>query len=154
MPNRRRRPHTYTIEPTPVPPPANNWINMLGGNIPLTFVISALVGAAVWYGTTNSKQSQNDSDIAALKLKVEQQAPALAAKIDGEATQRVQVRNEFLTNQTKTTEILGQISSRLAVSETKQEATNKALDTTNATLSKIADQLQQLNSRGGAAGAR
>jgi hypothetical protein len=117
-----------------VPPPANNWINMLGGNIPLTFVVSALVGVAVWYGTTNSKVQQ-----------LEASTPAVINKIDDERKEREKVRDAFLASQAKTTDILGNIASRLAVSETKQEATNKALDTTNATLSKIADQLQQLN---------
>lgn len=142
MPTRRHPSYHVEAEVTPT---ASNWLTSLGGNLPLTFVISAVVGLAVWYGTTNSGNQQRDSEIAALKSKIEQQAPAITAKIDGEAAQRVQVRNEFLANQSKTTEILSQISSRLAVSETKQEATNKALDTTNQTLSKIADQLQQLN---------
>ncbi len=137
MPTRRRgAAHTYTIEPTPVPPPANNWINMLGGNIPLTFVVSALVGVAVWYGTQNSKVAQ-----------LEASTPAVISKIDDERKEREKVRDAFLASQSKTTDILASIASRLAVSETKQEATNKALDTTNQTLNKIADQLQQLNSR-------
>lgn len=138
MPQRRRSNHTYTIEPAPVPPPANNWINMLSGNIPFTFVVSALVGAAVWYGTQNSKVAQ-----------LEATTPTVLTKIDDERKEREKVRDAFLASQAKTTDILGQISSRLAVSETKQEATNKALDTSNQTLSKIADQLQQLNSRSG-----
>ena len=125
---------------------------MLGNNVPLTVVLSLIVGGAVWYGTTNTGNAQRDAEIAALKNKIEQQAPAIAAKMDSEAQQRTAIRNEFMANANKTTEILGSIASRLAVSETKQEATNKALDTTNSTLSKIADQLQQLNSRGSVTG--
>lgn len=107
-----------------------------------------MVTAAGFYFVTQYRLSQYDVDLTALKGKLEASAPAMAAKLDAEAQQRTAVRNEFMANANKTTEILGQISSRLAVSETKQEATNKALDTTNQTLGKIADQLQQLNSRG------
>lgn len=141
MPNRRpsrRRPpqHLYNIEPVPQPAPAPNWLTQLGGQIPLTFAISALVAFAVWYATTYSKVEQLAAS-----------TPAVVAKIDDERKEREKVRDAFLASQTKTTEILSQISNRLAVSETKLEATNKSLDTSNQTLSKIADQLQQLNSR-------
>lgn len=153
MPARRRADHhTYTIEPAPVPQPAPGWMALVGNNLPMTFVISAVVGLAVWYGTTNSGNTQRDAEIVALKAKVEAAGPAMAAKMDGEAQQRTAIRNEFMANANKTTEILGSIASRLAVSETKQEATNKALDTSNQTLSKIADQLQQLNSNRNGAG--
>lgn len=147
MPTHRRRApqHLYNIEPAP-PPPANNWLTTLGG-VPVTFVLTFIVTAAIFYGVTQYRLSQYDSDIAAMKLEQKQAAPALSAKIDGEAQQRTAARNEFLASQKETTNVLSQISSRLAVSETKQEATNKALDTTNQTLSKISDQLQQLNSR-------
>jgi len=148
----RRRPHSYHVEADVTPSASSSWMTMLGNNVPLTVVLSLIVGGAVWYGTTNTGNAQRDAEIAALKNKIEQQAPAIAAKMDSEAQQRTAIRNEFMANANKTTEILGSIASRLAVSETKQEATNKALDTTNSTLSKIADQLQQLNSRGSVTG--
>ncbi len=133
--NSRRPSRVRYVEPPPAPAP--NWLTQLGGQLPITFVISAVVGVAVWYGTTNSKVEQ----LAAT-------TPAVVAKIDDERKEREKVRDAFLASQAKTTDILGQISNRLAVSETKLEATNKSLDTSNQTLSKIADQLQQLNRRG------
>lgn len=143
MPRRRtrRRPpqHLYNIEPVPQPAPAPNWLTQLGNNIPMTFIVSAVVAVAVWFGTNNSKVEQLTAT-----------TPTVVAKIDDERKEREKVRDAFLASQAKTTEILGQISNRLAVSETKLEATNKSLDTSNQTLSKIADQLQQLNSRSGA----
>jgi len=154
MPQRHRRPSQgYHVEAEVTPSaPAPNWLTQLGGQVPMTFIITAVVAAVAWYATTNTKQAQTDAEIASLKAKLEAAGPAMAAKMDGEAAQRTAIRNEFMANANKTTEILGSIASRLAVSETKQEATNKALDTTNSTLSKIADQLQQLNSRGAGAG--
>lgn len=136
-PRPRRRQHLYNIEPVPQPQPAPNWLTQIGNNIPMTFIVSGAVGLAVWYGTTNSKVDHLTAS-----------TPAVVAKIEDERKEREKVRDAFLASQAKTTDILGQISSRLAVSETKLETTNKALDTSNQTLSKIADQLQQLNSRG------
>lgn len=119
------------------------------GGVPIAVVLTVVASGIGFYTVTNYKLTEYDKDISTLKAKVEAHGPAMAAKIDGEAAQRTAIRNEFMANANKTTEILGSIASRLAVSETKQEATNKALDTTNSTLSKIADQLQQLNSRTG-----
>lgn len=150
MPQSRRRRPSYHVEAeiTPSAQPAPNWMAALGG-VPIAVVLTVVASGIGFYTVTNYKLTEYDKDISTLKAKVEAHGPAMAAKIDGEAAQRTAIRNEFMANANKTTEILGSIASRLAVSETKQEATNKALDTTNSTLSKIADQLQQLNSRTG-----
>ncbi len=150
MPAQRRRRPSYHVEAeiTPTPQQASpNWLATLG-NVPVTFVLTFIVTAAIFYGVTQYRLGDYDKQLGELKIELKQAGPAMAAKMDGEAAQRTAIRNEFMANANKTTEILGSIASRLAVSETKQEATNKALDTTNSTLSKIADQLQQLNSRG------
>lgn len=147
MPKRQASSYHVEANVTPSAAPSANWLAALG-NVPVTFILTFIVTAAIFYGVTQYRLGDYDKRIGTLETKQEQTAPAIAAKMDAEAGQRVAIRNEFMANANKTTEILGSIASRLAVSETKQEATNKALDTTNATLSKIADQLQQLNSRG------
>lgn len=124
-----------------------SWLSLLG-QVPITFILTFVVTAATFYAVTQYRLGDYDRRLTAAEAKLEQSGPAVSAKLDTEAQQRAAIRTEFMQNANKTTEILGQISSRLAVSETKQEATNKALDTTNQTLGKIADQLQQLNAAG------
>lgn len=148
MKQRRRPSYHVDAEITPSQAqPASNWLATLG-NVPVTFVLTFIVTAAIFYGVTQYRLGDYDKQLGELKSELKLAGPALTTKMDSEAAQRTAIRNEFMANANKTTEILGSIASRLAVSETKQEATNKALDTTNSTLSKIADQLQQLNSRG------
>ncbi len=96
--------------------------------IPILTVAFYAVGN---YFITGNKLAEHDT---AIKSLVE------AEKHDKEedAKAREKTRNEFIGYQQKTTEILGKLDTRLAVSETKQE-------TANQTLLKIADELAKFN---------
>lgn len=101
------------------------------GGIPLITAFIMLVG---WYFLTSDTLKRHDSELKNIRVETKE-------KIDDDRRQRENARNEFLENQRKTTEILGKLDSRLAVSETKQEVANQ-------TLSKIADELARINGRG------
>ncbi len=133
---RRRSAYHVEAEVTPSPP-ASNWLTALG-HVPVTFVLTFIVTAAIFYGVTQYRLASYDTELVALKSWKDQMGPQLQTRLDQEAQQRTGVRNEFLANQARTTEILAKMDSRLAVSETKQEAANQ-------TLNKIADELARLN---------
>lgn len=116
----------------------SDWMGVIG-NVPVVVVLTFIVTASGFYYVTNYRLNQQDIEISNLKTEHKATTQGVGAKIDLEAQSRTAVRNEFLDNQRKTTEILGKLDSRLAVSETKQEAANQ-------TLTRIADELTRLNS--------
>ena len=97
--------------------------------------LTAAFGLIGWYYLTNDKLSQHDKAIVAIQLDTKQ-----STELDRK--EREKVRNEFLSNQLRTTDILGKLETRLAVSETKQE-------TANQTLNKIADELSRISTVSG-----
>lgn len=96
--------------------------------IPILTVAFYAVGN---YFITGNKLAEHDTAIKSL-VETEKHDKEEDAKV------RERTRNEFLGYQQKTTEILGKLDTRLAVSETKQE-------TANQTLQKIADELSKMN---------
>jgi hypothetical protein len=108
-------------------------------------VLTFIVTAAGFYYVTQEQLKQHNTEIATLKAKQDASTPATVARIEAERVEREKVRDIFLANQTKTAEVLSAISNRLSINETKQEAVSKSLETTNSTLTKVLDQLQQLN---------
>src|SRR5689334_1790704 len=109
MPAPRRRRPSYHVEAeiTPTPQQASpNWLATLG-NVPVTFVLTFIVTAAIFYGVTQYRLGDYDKQLGELKIELKQAGPAMAAKMDGEAQQRTAIRNEFMANANKTIEILG-----------------------------------------------
>lgn len=143
MPQRRRRP-SYHVDAEVTASPG--WLASIG-TVPIFYVLGAIVTLSGFYYVTTEKMRTHEEKIKLLETKFDASGPQMTARIDNEAEARRRARDEFLANQKETASVLGQIASRLAVSETKQETTNKSLDTTNATLAKIADQLTQINSQ-------
>lgn len=96
--------------------------------IPLMGAGFTLIG---FYYLTSDTLKRHDEAIKSIQIE---------SKIssDEEHKSRDEARKVFLDNQIKTTEILGKLDTRLAVSETKQEVTNQ-------TLGKIADQLARIS---------
>lgn len=93
-------------------------------------VLSAGLGLVGWYYLTSDTLKRHDDAIKTIQIESREQGAT-------EAKAREDARKVFLDNQIKTTEVLGKLDTRLAVSETKQEVTNQ-------TLSKIADELSRL----------
>lgn len=99
-------------------------------NLAAVPVLSAGLGLVGWYYLTSDTLKRHDDAIKTIQVESREQSAA-------EAKSREESRKTFLDNQLKTTEILGKLDTRLAVSETKQEVANQ-------TLSKIADQLSRM----------
>ena len=98
------------------------------GAIPILTVAFYFIGN---YFLTNSTLTEHSKAIA--------QIEKLREKDTTEAkNSREKTVAQFMDYQQKTTEILGKLDTRLAISETKQ-------DTTNQTLSKIADEIVKMN---------
>lgn len=93
-------------------------------------VLSAGLGLVGWYYLTSDTLRRHDEAIKTIQIEAK-------ASNDIETKSRDEARKVFLDNQLKTAEVLGQLNTRLAVSETKQEVANQ-------TLSKIADQLSRI----------
>lgn len=143
MAQRRRRP-SYHVDAEVTASPG--WLSSVGA-IPLFSVVGVLVTLSGFYYVTKEQIGNHEQKLKLLETKFDSAGPQMTARIDSEAAARIRARDEFLTTQKETATILGQIAARLAVSETKQETTNKSLDSTNNTLSKIADQLQQISNQ-------
>jgi len=116
----------------------SGWIKPLIGVI-ITVVLTTVVTTSIFYGVTNFRMEQHDSRIKVLESKHEQLPTTLQSRFDTERGERERVRDAFIQNATKTTELLGQMNAKLAVSETRQEVTNQ-------TLKQIAEQIQRWNS--------
>lgn len=137
MTKRRRPQHLYNIEPAPQPAPAPSWLASVGG-MPLTFVVSAVVGLAVWYGTTNSEQKRAGDDIAKLNMKLEEVSKATVTTTKEQDDRRAAMAREFLASNKEISTKVGELATTIAVQQATQQATA-------ASLAKISDQLQQLN---------
>lgn len=118
----RRPAHRPLIDPNRSPFTLGSLLNL--GGIPLITAGIMLIG---WYFLTSDTLRRH-----------EEQFKAVSVRTDQEKADREKIRNDFVANSQKTTEILGKLDTRLAISETKQE-------TANQTLNKIADELVRLN---------
>lgn len=168
MPRKQARPTRRYIEPQ-ISIPHRSWGSIFG-LLPVVLTVGGLIAAGgVFYGVSTYRgdrtdkaiedirrdhatslielKSQIKDDLSAIKSQQEQQAPAIASRLETERLEREKVREAFIQNSNKTTELLGQMNTRLAVGEQKQESMNKTLELSNATLSKIADELRRINVR-------
>ena len=84
------------------------------------------------WATTGDRLAQHDTAIRTLIANSQ-------SNKEEEDKAREKTRAEFMSYQQKTTEILGKLDTRLAVSETKQETANQSLQ-------KIVDELARINS--------
>lgn len=81
-------------------------------------------------------QSSQGTKIEKLTAKLETAAKVTTDKAQEDATSRVKIREDFMANQQKMTEVLGKLDTRLAVAENNQKAANDQLG-------KIVDLLQR-----------
>ncbi len=93
-------------------------------------VLTAGVYFVMQWALTGDTLKRHDDAIKTIQVEAK-------ANIDAEIKAREDARKTFLDNQLKTTEILGKLDTRLAVSETKQE-------TANQTLKEIAQELTRI----------
>jgi hypothetical protein len=100
-------------------------------------IVSGAIIITGFYYTTGARLSEHDAAILDIKKTNASELSDAKKDKDEEARSREKTRNEYLTYQQKTNDILGKLDTRLAVSETKQE-------TANQTLQKIADQLSRI----------
>lgn len=96
-------------------------------------IILAAGGA---YGSIVWTQSLQSDDIRTIKTKLESSAKLSSDKAQEEVGARNKIREDFMANQQKMTEVLGKLDTRLAVAEANQKATNDQLG-------KIVDLLQR-----------
>lgn len=97
-------------------------------SIPLLSGLVVLIG---WYFLTNDTLRRHDDAIRSIQTQAKLTA-------EDEHKDREASRKVFLDNQTKTTEVLSKLETRLSVQETKQEFANQ-------TLTKIADEIAKLS---------
>lgn len=136
MPSRRKPSYHVEAEVTPSAPA--NLLSVLGSNLPATFIVSAVVGLAVWYATVNSEQKRAGDDISKLNTKLEEVSRSTVATTKEQDERRAAMAKEFLASNKEIATKVGDLATVLAVQQATQKATSDAL-------AKISDQLQQLN---------
>ena len=93
-------------------------------------VLSAGLGLVGWYYLTSDTLKRHDDAIKTIQVESK-------VATEEERKARDDARKTFLDNQLKTTEVLGKLDTRLAVSETKQETANQTLKEIVQELSRI-----------------
>lgn len=141
-PTRRRSPSYHVeAEVTPSAPPSN-WLTSLGNALPLPYVVGGIIAAAIWYGTSNTKQDNVQDVVKKLETKIEQVSAANTTSTKEQDDRRSAMAREFLASNKEIASKVGDLTTAIAVQQAQAKATSDALV-------KISDQLQQLNSRGG-----
>lgn len=109
------------------PDPPHGVMTVLN-QVPAVWWIGLIAAGAVFYGVTTYQLQDYKSD----KEKT-------SSRIEEERREREKVRDAFIQNSNKTTELLGQMNARLAVGEATQKVQSE-------TLKQIYDEMRLLNS--------
>ena len=99
-------------------------------------IIGVTLLAGSGYGVLMWNQAAQGTSIEAINKKLEIGTKLTADRVQEDTAARTKIREDFMSNQQKMTEVLGKLDTRLAVAETNQKATNDQLG-------KIVDLLQR-----------
>ena len=103
-------------------------------------IIAVSLVAGSGYGGLLWNQLVQGASIESINKKLEIGTKLTADRVQEDSAARIKIREDFMTNQQKMTEVLGKLDTRLAVAETNQKATNDQLG-------KIVDLLQRGGSK-------
>ncbi len=109
-----------------------------------TPVIAAIIALVGFYFTTNATIQQQAEAIKLLtqqaektNVKIETVSKSVTDKTDNDNTQREKIRESFLAAQTKTSDGIAKLDTRLAVAENQQAVANTQLQKISETLDRI-----------------